>query len=136
MVDAVIGKQIVITVDNQVGALAEASRVLSNEEVNLRAACAHVVNNRGVIVLVSDDNDKAMNVLGTRKYDVREEEVIIVTLDNKPGSLKAITEKIAQAGIDLNLVYGSVVKGQDKCTIIFRSPNNAAALKAMTGKEA
>jgi len=31
-------------------------------------------------------------------------------LDNKPGSLQSVTKKIAELGIDLNLLYGSVEK--------------------------
>ena len=59
---------------------------------------------------------------------MREEEVILVSLDNKPGTLKAITEKIAMAGIDLTLLYGSADEKGKTSKIVIISENNKAAL--------
>ena len=132
MISAVLGKQLIITVDNQVGALAEASRVVATEGINLIAVCAHVIDNKGIIIFISEDNSRAKNLLKARKYDVREEEAVIATLENKPGALKTVTEKIAQAGVDLTLLYGSVDKKARASTIVIVSDNNSAVLAAIT----
>lgn len=131
MADAVIEKQLVITVDNHVGALADVCRAVALSGINLVATCAHVVDNKGIMFFVTDNNEKARKVLKEKKFDVREEEVVLLSLTNKPGALQIIAEKIAQAGIDLMLVYGSVEKDGKASTIVVVSNNNKAVLAAI-----
>ena len=128
MGNAIIGKQLMISVNNQVGALAEAARIVAEAGINLIAVCAYVIDRKGFILFVTEDNNKAKGVLRAKKYDVREEEIILMSLDNKPGTLKAITEKIANAGIDLTLLYGSVEEKGKTSKIVLVSENNKAAL--------
>lgn len=128
MIEAILGKQLIITVDNKVGTLAEVSGVVSSSGINLVAVCAYAVDNKGVIMFVSEDNKKAAKLLKEKKYNVREEGVILLTLDNKPGELQRITKKIAEAGIDLTLIYGSVEKKGKTSRIVLISEDNEAVL--------
>jgi hypothetical protein len=127
----VLDKQLLITVDNKVGTLAEISKVISSSGINLIAVCAYAVDNKGVIMFVSEDNKTAKKLLKEKGYDVREEEVILLTVDNKPGSLQAVTEKIAAAGIDLTLIYGSVEQKGKTSRIVLISEDNNAVLTAI-----
>ncbi len=131
MVKATLGKQLMISVGNRVGALAEASSLVSDAGINLVAVCAYVIDNKGFILFVTEDNEKAKNILKAKKYDVREEDVIIVTLSNKPGTLKSVTEKIANAGIDLTLLYGSVEEKGKTSKVVLVSENNELAYAAI-----
>ena len=131
MTSATVSKQLIITVNNKVGTLAEVTSVVSNVGINLIAVCAYAVDNKGVIIFVTEDNNQAKKLLKEKKYDVREEEVILLTLDNKPGELQKITAKISKAGIDLTLIYGSVEQKGKTSRIILVSENNNAALAAI-----
>lgn len=131
MINAVLDKQLMITVNNKVGTLAEVTSVISSSGINMIAVCAHAVDNKGIIMFVTEDNKKAKELLKEKKYDVREESVILVTLDNKPGALQSLSQKIANAGIDLTLIYGSVEKEGKMSRIVLVSENNKAALMAI-----
>lgn len=131
MISAKIGQQLMISVDNQVGALAEAARIVSDAGINLVAVCAYVIDSKGFILFVTEDNNKAKSILKAKKYDVREEEIVLVSLDNKPGTLKNVTAKIAEAGVDLTLLYGSVEEKGKATKIVIVSENNKAALAAI-----
>ena len=132
MASAIIGKQLMITVGNRVGALAEASRIISDAGINLTAVCGYVIDNKGFILFVTEDNTKAKSILKAKKYEVREEEALIVSLDNKPGTLKALTEKIAAVGVDITLLYGSVDEKGKTSKIVIVTENNKTALAAVT----
>ena len=132
MSKAVLDKQLVITVNNRVGTLAEVTDVVSSSGINLIAICAYAVENHGVIMFVSDDNQKAKKLLKAKKYDLREEEVVLLSIDNKPGALQTVTEKIAEAGIDLTLIYGSVDKKAKTSRIVLISEDNKVVLKAIS----
>ena len=128
MTSATVSKQLIITVNNKVGTLAEVTSVVSNVGINLIAVCAYAVDNKGVIIFVTEDNNQARKLLKDEKYDVREEEVILLVLDNKPGELQKVTEKISKAGIDLTLIYASVAKGGRTSRIVLISEDNRAVL--------
>ncbi len=131
MIRAELGKQLLVTVNNKAGTLAEVSSVISESGINLIAVCAYAVDNNGILMFVCDNTTKAKKILKGKKYDVREEEVVILTLDNKPGSLHRVTKRIADCGIDLTLIYGSVEQKGKKTRVIFISENNNAALAAI-----
>jgi len=132
VIEAVLDKQLMIQVEDKVGSLAEVTSVISGSGINLLAVSAHAVDNRGTIMFVTEDNKQAKALLKTKKIDFREEEVVLVTVDNKPGALKTLTKKIADAGIDLNLLYGSVDKNSNLSRIVLVSENNDAVLMAVT----
>ena len=132
MANATLGKQLIISVDNRVGALAEAARIVSDAGINLVAVCGYVIDNKGFILFVTENNDKAKGVLKAKKYDVRDEEIILVSLENKSGALKDVTEKIAKVGVDLTLLYGSTDEKGKTSKVVIVSENNKVALAALT----
>ena len=131
MTNAALDKQLVITVTNQVGTLAEITSVVAASGINLIAMCAYAVDNRGVIMFVCDNNDLAKKLLQAKKYDVREEEVVLISVDNKPGALQSISERISRAKIDLNLLYGSVDKAGKTSRVVFIAEDNQAVLSVL-----
>ena len=133
MTKAVIDKQIIITVNNEVGALSEVTGILAEASINLFAICAYDVENKGVIMFVEQDNKTAAQLLRAKNYDVREEEIILLTLDNKPGALQAVAGRIADAGIDMTLLYGSADKKSKTTRVVIISEDNQAALMAIKG---
>lgn len=52
------------------------------------------------------------------------EEIILLSIDNKPGALQSVTEKIARAGISLQLMYGSVNQVDDVTRLVLISDKN------------
>ena len=123
--------QIIITVDNKVGSLAEIATAVASSGINLTAICAYAADNKGMIMFVSDNNELAKKILKAKKYNIREEEVILISLDNRPGSLQSVTKKIAELGIDLNLLYGSVEKSGETSRIVLISEDNDAVLTVL-----
>ena len=123
--------QLLVTVDNKVGTLAELTNVVASSGINLIAMCAYAVDNKGVIMFVSDNNTQAQKLLKAKKYEIREEEVVLISVDNKPGALQLVTKKISEAGIDLTLLYGSVDKTGKISRMVLVSENNNAVLTAI-----
>ena len=131
MINAILDSQLMITVNNKVGTLAEVTSVIAASKINLIAISAHAIDNVGHIVFVTENNKEAKKLLKTKKYEVLEEGCVLVTLDNKPGALQAVTTKIAQAGIDLTLIYGSVEKEGIISRVVMISEDNQTLLLAI-----
>ena len=128
MVSAVFEKQLMISVSNKVGTLAEVTSVIAASGINLVAMCAYAIADMVAIMFVTEDNNEAKRLLEKRNFSVAEEEVILLTIENKPGALQIVTEKIAEAGIDLVFIYGSVEKEGKFSRIVLISRDNMEAM--------
>lgn len=124
MVQATLDKQLMVMAKNTVGSLAEMTHIISSSGINLVAICAYAVDKMVAVMFVTEDNNAAKTLLEEKGYKVQEEEVVLLSIENKPGSLQLITDKIAETGIDLSLVYGSVDKEAKKSRIVIISKNN------------
>ncbi len=124
MVHAEISKQLMIRIDNRVGSLAEITSFIAASRINLVAICAYEIEGLVAIMFVTEDNNAAKKILEDQNITVEEEEAILLTIDNKPGALQRITDKIAEAGINLRLLYGSVARDVELSRIILLSDNN------------
>ena len=131
MIDVDLGKQLLVKVNNGVGTLAEVSSLISSSGVNLLAVCAYAIDNNGMIMFVCDDHKRAMKILKKHEYDVREEEVVLLTIKNKPGALLSITQRISECKVDLTLLYGSVEQKNKKSRIVLIAENNNAVIAAI-----
>lgn len=124
MIKAEIGRQLMIRVGNEVGSLADITTIIAHEDINLVAICAYEVEGNVALMFVTEDNNNAKKVLERQGYNVREEEVVLLSVDNRPGALQLVTSKIAEAGISLHLIYGSVNSSDDVTRLILISNNN------------
>jgi len=76
-----------------------------------------------LIRLLTDNSDLAIDVLSKHDYIFDIMPVIAIQLDNRPGTLAGITDKLGKAGINLNYVYGSVSSPDTTCLFVF-SPDD------------
>ena len=124
MVHAELSSQLMICVKNAVGSLAHVTSTISSSGINMHAICAYAVEDTVAIMFVTQDNNEARKILEKQEYVVREEEVVLLTVDNKPGALQAVTDRIADAGVNLTLIYGSVDRESAQSRIVLIAENN------------
>ena|SRR3989338_3528365 len=124
MIKAVLERQLMISVSNDVGMLAAVTSVITSTGINLLANCAYAVDDKAAFMFITDDNNSAKKLLQSHNVNVQEEEVIVLAIDNKPGVLRMVTDKIAEAGIDLTLMYGSVDPNAEVARIVMVAKNN------------
>jgi hypothetical protein len=124
MIKATLDRQLMVYASNQIGSLAEITSIISSSGINLVAICAYSIQDKVAIMLVTEDNNAARKLLEAQDCKVQEEEVVLLTLDNKPGALQAVTERIAESDIDLKLIYGSSDPTAQFCRIVLIAENN------------
>ena len=126
---AKLGKQIVVTVVNKIGVLADMSKLLADHGINIQAVAGYAVNNEAQIMLVTDDNLRASDALKKSGYNsLREEEVVIIDLEDKPGALKIVTSDLAKEGVDIKQLYGTTCGSKCPAKMILSTNNNEKAL--------
>jgi hypothetical protein len=99
--------EVVVELEDRIGALADLGELLGGEAVNIRAlAVVKVAEGRARAHLVVEPADVAVRVLhehGLVPQRVRE--VLSVTLEDEPGALGRYCRKLADASINLEAVY-------------------------------
>jgi hypothetical protein len=128
MIKATLDRQLMIQVTNEVGTLAQITGSIAASGINMVAICAYALEDTVAIMFVTEDNNESKKILENNGYQVNEEEVILLSVANKPGALKSITERIAEAGIDLRLIYGSVDKNAEVSRLVVIAENNLDAM--------
>lgn len=97
---------LVIQVENEPGALAKVAAAVSDAGVNLAAAtCTRPGDTADLHILVKHPEavKHALSISGLAVTGERE--VVVVEADDRPGALADLARRIAEAGINLDLVY-------------------------------
>jgi hypothetical protein len=97
---------LVIEIENEPGALARVATAISDAGVNLAAATCLGTADRVELHILVPHAEAARHALAISQLAVsREREVVVVEVEDRPGVLADLTRRVANAGIDLDLVY-------------------------------
>lgn len=131
MVRAKPAKEILVKVRNDIGILYELTRVTADRGVSLLAVCGWVEGENGLIRLVADDHQRALDALRAKNFHAEERDAVRVNMPHSPGMLKLLTEYLAREGIDLHHLYASADTGADGCLVVLATSNNDHAIVAL-----
>jgi hypothetical protein len=128
---AQLSKEIIVTVVNKIGVLADMSKLLAEHGINIEAAAGYGENNEAKIMLITDDNLRAVDALKKSGYkSIKENEVLVLELENKAGALKFVTSKLAAEGIDIKSLYGTACSAGCPAKIVLTTSDNEKAIVA------
>jgi hypothetical protein len=97
---------LVVEIPNEPGALATVAKAISDAGVNLAAATCLGAHETVELHILVPHVEAAKHALATSHVVIsREQEVVVVEVHDRPGVLADLTRKVAQAGVDLDLVY-------------------------------
>jgi hypothetical protein len=115
-------KSITIVADDKVGLLADISYILAKESINIESLNVDVISDKAVIILNVKEGDKARTALEASGYNVTEENMVIVKLDDKPGELSRITKMLASEGVNIDNVL--ILTRDGKNTVLSLAVDN------------
>ena len=118
---------LVIDIENSPGALSQVATAISDAGVNIAAATCVGPGERAELHILVPHAEAVKHALGiSHVAATREREVVVVEVEDRPGVLADLTRKIAQAGVNLDLVY---VATQNR--IVFGAPDLDALRSAL-----
>ena len=113
-----IVKQLKVTLENRPGALAQLCSELAKRAININGIEASEARTAGAVRLLVNQLDTAKRVCDALGLKYVEEQVLAVTMGNRPGSLGKVTRKLAEKGINVEYVYGTMEKGAERAVIV------------------
>ena len=124
-------KQLSVFLDNKPGVLARIASGLAKRKVNILAISVTDAVGYCILRLVVDKPAQAKPVLKREGLKVLEQTVVAGKVTNKIGSLGQLAGKIAQAGINIDFVYGSALPNQKESFLVFGTCSNPKAAKVL-----
>jgi len=121
---------LVIEVDNEPGALARVAAAISDAGVNIAAATCMAGAKKAELHILVPHAEAARHALAISNQAVTSErEVAVVDLEDRPGALADLARKVAEAGVNLDLVY--IATG----TRVVLGSDDIEALRAVLGQD-
>ncbi len=124
-------KQLSVWVESRPGVLGEVASALGSKKINIIAFIAPPTEGRGAIRLVVDKPEAAKKVLAEGGWETTEEDIVQVTLADKPGAFGSAASKLGAIGINIQYAYTGSAKGAKKVSTFFAVADVQAALKAL-----
>jgi hypothetical protein len=97
----VMASQFVIQLENHPGALARVARSFAARGIDLRQVSCAGAGPLACMFVTTNDDDGARNVLHGLGLPYMEGQPIMVEVEDRPGGLAEITEKLAAAGVNI-----------------------------------
>ncbi len=120
-----------ITVDDRPGVMARLFEAAAARGVNVAPAYGLANGTTGLIALGSDDEAGLQAAIADAGFTAAAVELVVVDMENRPGTGAAIMRKLADAGVDLRLAIPVGMSG-DKVQLGFGA-SDTALLKRVLG---
>lgn len=128
-----IVKQISIFLENKPGQLAAACRALAASGVNIATLSLADTTDFGIVRMIVDDHEKGYEVLTRAGFTVRQTEVVMAKVADRPGGMAELMEKLDKANVDIEYSYAYALGSGDSAILIFKFSDNAQAEAALAG---
>jgi hypothetical protein len=126
-----LATQLALFLDNKPGTLARVCEALSEARINIYAIATSDTIDHSVVRLVVSDPRKALKLFEEHGTLVVEDEVLMLSGDNKPGTLSRICDRLADAAVDIEYAYCATPPDARKGLLILRVSNVKKAMKVL-----
>jgi len=127
-----IVEQISVFLENKAGRLAEVTAILAESDINIRALSLADTSDFGVLRLIVNDNQKAVETLKNRGFTIGKTDVVAVEVEDRPGGLHKILQVLNASQVNVEYMYAFAPYSGDKAVMIFRFDNINDAVKILT----
>ena len=125
-------KQISVFLENTTGRLSEVTRTLANAGVNLRAISIADTADFGILRIIADKTDIAVNALNAAGFTTRQTDVVAIEIDDTPGSLAKLMELFQQSQVNIEYLYASLEGKIGKAVVIFKLEDHEKGQKIIS----
>jgi hypothetical protein len=99
-------KDLTVMLDDKPGALADLGEATGRANINLEGLSGSTSGGRGELHLLVEDADATRQALEGAGIDVGEaRDVLVVEVEDRPGTMAAVARKLGDAGVNIDLAY-------------------------------
>lgn len=121
-----LDKQLSVFVQNKVGSLEELSTALAKANINIKAISIVDDLDWGIVRLIVDDPEKAKGILHKLGLMYGEGQVVTVMLDNHPGALAKLADKLGKKKINIEQAFATA-SGEGSLVVLSTTDDKKAS---------
>ena len=124
-------KQISVFVENKSGRLAQITKVLADNHIDIRALSLADTTKFGILRFIVNEPERAEQALRDAGLTVSITDVIAVSVEDQPGGLSYPLSLLDEKGISVEYIYAFVGAPHDKAFVILRVEDNQLAAEVL-----
>ena len=113
-------KQISIFIPNKKGSLSQLTDILIAHNIDIRAIAVFDTAEFGILRIVVDDPDRAVELLNQEGIVAKVSRVIAVEPEDKPGSLNNIFAILRDADINIEYIYSFIMRKNEMPYVVLK----------------
>ena len=127
-------KQISIFIPNKKGSLSQLTDILVAHNIDIRAIAVFDTAEFGILRIVVDDPDRAVETLKAEGIVAKVSRVIAVEPEDKPGSLNEIFSILRDADINVEYIYSFIMRKNELPYIVLKVDEQEKAVDVLTAQ--
>ena len=125
-------KQISVFLENKSGRLADVTRTLADNDINICALSIADTTDFGILRLIVNKPEEAEQTLSEHQFTVSCTSVIAIGVEDKPGGLAKALDILRDNSISIEYMYAFVGKAGNEAFVILRVENPDEAIKTLS----
>ena len=125
-------KQISAFVENKIDQVSEITKILGKNNINIKYASIADAMEFGILRMLVDDAEKAIEVLEQVGIAVKISDVIAVEMPDRPNGLNEILTVLSEANVNMEYMYAFVGRGERNALVVFKADDADVAEKALS----
>ena len=122
--------RIIVMAKDQVGVIADISRVLADEDINVETINAEVMGEEVTVILTADRYDRALYVLNKAGFKAISDDALVLRLPDEPGALATVAGNLKEAGVNIESLH-ILSRQAGHAMIALKTDNRSEAIAAI-----
>ena len=112
--------QISVFLENRAGQFAEITRVMAENDIDVRAISIAETTDYGVLRMIVGNAEKATSILMQHGYLMSMTPVLVVAVPDQAGGVAPVLATLAAGNVDIEYMYSLFTHTEGKAYIVFR----------------
>lgn len=112
--------QISAFLENRAGQFAEITKILAENDIDLRAISIAETADYGILRMIVGNAEKTTSILMQHGYLLSMTPVLVISVPDQPGGIAPILATLAEGNIDIEYMYSLFTHVEGKAYIVFR----------------
>lgn len=124
-------KQISVFMENRPGRLAEITKVLSDNDIDIRAINIADTADFGILRMIVNDEVKAEKVLRDNQMTANISDVIAISISDSVGAFSKVIQLLKDKDISIEYIYSFIGEKSTKAVIVLKTSDLEASLEVL-----
>jgi hypothetical protein len=109
--------QVTVMIQDKGTAVAKAIDILAKANVNIRALSISDTNRYGILRLVVNNTDKAVEALKAGGHIIQKTKITVIAISDKPGEFAKVLGVLSESNINLRYFYSFIKEYQGRACV-------------------